>query len=209
MSAAAPIVLDAAERAAARLTWREYLALPETGTRQELIGGVLRAMAGAGALHQRVVLEVGRQLANQLFGKPCQLYPAPFDVRLPQAGEAEGEEQNVVQPDLLIVCDPSKVGPRSLRGAPDFVLEVISPGSIRHDLIRKRRLYEQSGVREYWAYEPEGVLLYRFSAGPDGAWIAEIVAGTGTQTLSALPELAVDFDSVPKPEGYTPLPPVE
>lgn len=208
MSVLAQSILDAAAPAPAPLTWRDYLALPESGTRHELIGGVLRAMAGAGALHQRVVMEIGRQLANQLFGKPCQLYPAPFDVRLPQAGEAEGEEQTVVQPDLLIVCDPSRVGPRSLRGAPDFVLEVVSPGSIRHDLLRKRRIYEQAGVREYWVYEPEGVLLYRFAAGAEGAWIADIVAGTGPQTLTALPELTVDFDSVPKPEGYTPLPPL-
>lgn len=206
MSAAAHYALD--RPASVPLTWRDYLALPDSGPRTELIGGVLKAMAGAGALHQRIVMEIGRQLANQLFGKPCQLYPAPFDVRLPQADEAEGDEKNVVQPDLLIVCDPSKLRSNSLRGAPDFVLEVISPGSKRHDLIRKRRLYEQSGVREYWVYEPEEVLLYRFSASDEGPWTAEIVAGTGVQTLSALPELLVDFDSVPKPEGYTPLPPL-
>jgi Uma2 family endonuclease len=206
MSALAQSILDTDTSAPAPLTWRDYLALPETGARQELIGGVLRAMAGAGALHQRVVLEFTLQLGTQLRGKPCQLFPAPFDVRLPRAGEAEGEEQTVVQPDLLIVCDPAKVGPRSLRGAPDFVLEVVSPGSIRHDLLRKRRLYEQAGVREYWVYEPEGVLLYRFAANEGGAWVAEIVAGSGVQALAALPELAVDFDSVPKPEGYTPLP---
>lgn len=206
MSAAAQVVLDQAAQLS--LTWRDYLALPDSGPRLELIGGVPKAMAGAGALHQRIVMEIGRQLANQLFGQPCQLFPAPFDVRLPQADEAEGDEKNVVQPDLLIVCDPSKLRPNSLRGAPDFVLEVISPGSKRHDLLRKRRLYEQSGVREYWVYEPEEVLLYRFSAGDDGVWLAEIVAGTGVQTLSALPALSVDFDSVPKPEGYTPLPPL-
>lgn len=206
MSAAAQVVLDQA--AQLPLTWRDYLALPDSGPRLELIGGVPKAMAGAGALHQRIVLEFTLQLGTQLRGQPCQLFPAPFDVRLPQADEAEGDEKNVVQPDLLIVCDPSKLRPNSLRGAPDFVLEVISPGSKRHDLLRKRRLYEQSGVREYWVYEPEEVLLYRFRAGDDGVWLAEIVAGTGMQTLSALPALSVDFDSVPKPEGYTPLPPL-
>lgn len=204
MSAAAQDVLDQAARGS--LTWRDYLALPESGPRLELIGGVPKAMAGAGALHQRIVLEFTLQLGIQLRGQPCQLFPAPFDVRLPQADEAEGDEKNVVQPDLLIVCDPSKLRPNSLRGAPDFVLEVISPGSKRHELLRKRRLYEQSGVREYWVYEPEEVLLYRFGAGGDGVWVAEIVAGTGVQTLGILPALSVDFDRVPKPEGDTPLP---
>lgn len=184
------------------LTYADYLALPDTGSRLELIEGTPVAMAGPGRLHQAAVTEVVRQLGNQLLGKPCRPYVAPFDVRLAQAGEAEGEERNVLQPDVFVVCDRSKERERSLLGAPDFVLEVTSPSTSSRDHIAKRHLYEAAGVREYWLFDPDTRLLhlYRREEGRFGR--PEVVLGVGVQPLLSLDGVQIDFDLIERPEGW-------
>jgi Uma2 family endonuclease len=184
------------------LTYADYLALPDTGPRLELIDGATVAMAGPGRLHQAAVTEVVRQLGNQLLGKPCRPYVAPFDVRLAQPGEAEGEERNVLQPDVFVVCDRSKERERSLLGAPDFVLEVTSPGTSSRDHIAKRRLYEAAGVREYWLFDPDTRLLHLYRRGDAGFGRPEVVLGVGVHALSSLQGVQIDFELVEKPEGW-------
>jgi Uma2 family endonuclease len=185
---------------ASALTYRDYLALPDAGPRLELIDGTTVAMAGPGRLHQATVTEVVRQLGNQLLGKPCRPYVAPFDVRLAQPGEAEGEERTVLQPDVFVVCDRSKERERSLLGAPDFVLEVTSPTTSSRDHIAKRRLYEAAGVREYWLFDPDTRLLHLYRREDAGFGRPEVVLGVGVQRLSALPGVQIDFDLIEKPE---------
>ena len=184
------------------LTYADYLALPDTGPRLELIDGTAVAMAGPGRLHQAAVTEVVRQLGNQLLGKPCRPYVAPFDVRLAQAGEAEGEERNVLQPDVFVVCDRSKERERSLLGAPDFVLEVTSPSTSSRDHIAKRRLYEAAGVREYWLFDPDTRLLHLYRREDGGFGRPEVVLGVGVHALASLEGVLIDFDLVEKPEGW-------
>jgi Uma2 family endonuclease len=184
------------------LTYADYLALPDTGPRLELIDGATVAMAGPGRLHQAAVTEVVRQLGNQLLGKPCRPYVAPFDVRLAQPGEAEGEERNVLQPDVFVVCDRSKERERSLLGAPDFVLEVTSPGTSSRDHIAKRRLYEAAGVREYWLFDPDTRLLHLYRREQGAFGRPEVVLGVGVQPLASLEGVQIDFDLVEKPEGW-------
>lgn len=184
------------------LTYQDYLALRERGPRLELFEGQPLAMAGASRLHQAVVTEFARQLGNQLLGKPCRPYVAPFDVRLPKAGEREGEESTVLQPDV-VVCDRSRERERSLYGAPDFVLEVTSPSTSSRDHIAKRRLYEAAGVREYWLFDPESrLLLHLYRLGEIGFGKPDVVLGVGAQALACLSDVLIDLDLIEKPEGW-------
>jgi len=144
-------------------TYLDYLNLPGDGKRYELIRGVVCAIAGPGRRHQRIVGALYLQLALKLRGKRCEPFVAPFDVRLPRAGQAANDAISVVQPDLMVYCDPSKHDERGGLAAPDFVIEVLSPGSGGHDHVRKLRLYEEAGVQEYWIVDGANrvVLVYR------------------------------------------------
>jgi len=130
------------------------------GERYELIHGEAFAMAMPNAGHQTIVAEIFGQLHNYLHGKPCRVFPAPFDVRL---FYAENErDDTVVQPDIMVVCDKSKIGNEGIRGAPDFVIEILSPSNTTKEMGRKFRLYQKAGVREYWVVNPEDAILDTF-----------------------------------------------
>jgi Uma2 family endonuclease len=133
--------------------------------RWELIDGEAMLMSPAPRIqHQRVVGALYRQLAQFLEGNPCEALIAPFDVRLPKGNEADDAVDTVVQPDLVVVCDASKIDSLGVRGAPDLVVEVLSPATAGRDEILKRDLYERSGVREYWLIEPETLSLRVYQA---------------------------------------------
>ena len=189
-----------AQRQIQTATYADYLQI-SNDKRYELIQGQFWLMAGAGTLHQRAVGELHRQLANQLVGKPCRVFVAPFDVRLAEAYDADGFESNVVQPDVLITCDRTKETPTGLKGAPDVAIEVISPNGSGRDLVVKRRLYQRAGVPEYWAFDPEGRVLHMHRL-VDGKFAYESVIARGVLTLQTL-NLAVDFDQIECAEGFT------
>lgn len=146
-----------------RFTYGEYVQW-QGDNRWELIDGIAFDMSPAPSrLHQDVVLGVGRQLADKLEGGPGRVYLAPFDVRLPEADEDDDEIITVVQPDVSVICDASKLDRAGCRGAPDFILEVGSPRTAVRDRLQKRALYERHGVREYWIIDPDEreLLVYR------------------------------------------------
>ncbi|ANX03835.1 Uma2 family endonuclease [Immundisolibacter cernigliae] len=179
-----------------RHTYGEYRRWPEA-TRYELIDGIAYAMAPAASRrHQEVLLELARQVANALAGQPCRAFIAPFDVRLPRADEADDAVDTVVQPDLSVVCDPGKLDERGCRGAPDWVVEVLSPATAGHDHIVKRAVYERAGVREYWLVHPVDriVTVYRLDAGRFG--VPEVRELTGRQAVGALPQVEIDWEPV-------------
>ena len=132
-----------------RYTYKDY-AKWDTETRYELIDGIPHAMASPSRLHQKVSRELLRQLANFLRGKTCEVFHAPFDVRL----NVSSFDDIVVQPDLIIVCDESKHDGKSISGAPDMVIEILSPTNIEYDTNTKFRIYQMAGVREYWMVDP-------------------------------------------------------
>ena len=141
-------------RDTAHHTYGDYLTWPED-VRYELIAGVAYLMSPAPTVrHQSIAGEIFRQLANALESHRCQVLIAPVDVVLPRADEVDERVDTVVQPDLLVVCDPAKIGEKRVRGAPDLVVEVLSPATAAHDMVLKRRIYEQAGVREYWLIHP-------------------------------------------------------
>jgi len=132
-------------------TYADYCAWNDD-KRWELIEGVPYAMApGPSQEHQSISRDLFGQLYNFLKGKPCKLFSAPFDVRL----NAETDDDTVVQPDILVVCDASKLDGKSCVGAPDFIVEITSPSSLRLDRLIKLLQYQRAGVREYWIVEPE------------------------------------------------------
>jgi Uma2 family endonuclease len=149
-----------------RFTYRDYKEWElAQGERFELIYGEAYAMAAPNAYHQTILIELGRQFANYLLGKPCKVYPAPFDVRLFYE-EDEGDD-TVVQPDLSVVCDPQKQGKEGCRGAPDLVIEILLPSNSAIEMERKFSLYREAGVREYWVVDPEhkSINAHVFSGG--------------------------------------------
>jgi Uma2 family endonuclease len=136
-------------------TYRDYRSWPED-ERWELVDGVAWNMSAApGVNHQGLVTELGRQIGNQLSGKPCRVYAAPTDVFLPaDLSVDEDDVDTVVQPDILVICDRSRVRPNGIWGPPDWVIEIISPWTAKKDLAEKFAVYERTGVREYWTVDP-------------------------------------------------------
>lgn len=161
-------------------SYADYLGWPED-LRYELIDGRAFLMAPAPSLdHQTLAFEVGRQLGNALEGSPCRVFVAPVDVLLDAAaGTADDAIHTVVQPDVLVVCDEEKLSPRGVRGAPDWVLEVVSPASAGHDQTVKLAAYEKAGVREYWLAHPTDRVLsiYRHDGTGYGRPVISELAG--------------------------------
>jgi len=146
--------------------------------------------------HQEVVVELGRQLANTLKGKPCRVYVAPFDVRLPKASAQDDQIDTVVQPDVLIVCDLEKLDARGMCGAPDWIAEVLSPWTARHDQKVKLPVYERAGVREVWLIDPieRTLMIHRLEGGRYRR--ATLQALKGKTPLTAVPGVTMDWDSL-------------
>ena len=138
--------------------------------RWELIDGVAYAMAPSPSQeHQSIVGALFSQLYNHLKGNPYKVFVAPLDIRL----NADTADDTVVQPDILVVCDEAKLGDgKAIIGAPDMIVEVLSQSSVRHDTVRKFRIYLRSGVKEYWIVDPDNktVTVYVLH---DGRYIAE------------------------------------
>lgn len=177
-------------------TYGEYLTWPED-VRYELIDGIAYLMAPAPDLaHQEIAGEIFRQLANVLRDQPCRAYIAPVDVRIPKTDQSDDDIDTVLQPDVLVVCEPSKLDRRGVRGAPDFIVEVLSPSSAAHDHARKRRVYERAGVREYWLVHPTDrmVTVYRLEGTDFGKPLVQELSGS--TEVAILPGVQVEWDDL-------------
>jgi len=129
----------------------------DDGMRYELIDGVVYMMSPSPTwYHQGIIGELYFQLANFLQGKPCRVFLSPLDVRM----NADGADDTVVQPDLLIICDRSKLDDKNCKGVPDMAIEVVSPSSSRLDRLLKYQKYQAYGVREYWIVDPEDKIVH-------------------------------------------------
>jgi Uma2 family endonuclease len=125
--------------------------------RYELINGEAFLMASPSVEHQAILMEIARQIANFLVGKPCRVFVAPLDVRL--FPREDKSDDTVVQPDILVVCDKSKLSKGSVDGPPDLVMEIVSPSNTQKLMFLKFQTYLKAGVREYWVLEPDGKRL--------------------------------------------------
>lgn len=144
-------------------TYADYLSWSED-TRVELIDGKPYLQAAPSRIHQEILSELHRQIANYLVEKECKVYVAPFHVvlKLEEKIDNEKDRKNIVEPDITIVCDRSKLDDEGCKGSPDMVIEIVSPSSARRDKIEKFNLYEQAGVKEYWIIEPEEKIVSVF-----------------------------------------------
>ncbi|WP_158857139.1 Uma2 family endonuclease [Lunatibacter salilacus] len=151
-----------------RYTYADYLSW-NIEEMVELIKGKVfkRAAAAPSRIHQRVTGNLLTELNMFLKGKQCQAYVAPFDVRLPVKSKKDNKIYTVVQPDICIVCDLDKLDDRGCIGAPDLVVEVLSPGNKQLELQHKYEVYEESGVKEYWLMDALGqtLLIYTLVRG--------------------------------------------
>ena len=138
-----------------RYTFADILA-GEESERIELIDGVPYMMAPPTTEHQRIAGEIFGQLYNFLKGKKCQVFPAPFGVRLFSEKEDRPEDETgLLEPDITVVCDRDKLDKYGCKGAPDFIVEILSPSTQRRDRLEKYSLYQRAGVREYWIVDPD------------------------------------------------------
>jgi Uma2 family endonuclease len=164
-------------------------------TRWEIIDGQAHAMTGPSWQHQAVTAGLVAQLLNYFRTHGCRVLPAPFDVRLPRGDEADDEIETVVQPDISVVCDSSKLDARGCRGAPDLVVEILSPSTAARDHLTKRDLYERHGVREYWIVHPLDRIVTIHRRGGDGGFEApELFETRGSLVIAGFEGLTVDWD---------------
>lgn len=143
-----------------KYTYADYL-LWKFKERVELVRGRLFKMTPApNTIHQRISHELDRQLGNFFHKHPCQVFHAPFDVRLPKKGKPD--IYTVVQPDLCVICDPRKLDEKGCLGPPDLIVEILSPGNTHREMREKYEVYEEAGVKEYWIVNPmeKIVLVY-------------------------------------------------
>ena len=138
-----------------RYTFADVLAWDES-ERIELIEGIPVMMSPPTRIHQKISGELYRQIANYLDGKKCEVYSAPFAVRLfEKATDRPENVTTMVDPDISVICDSDKLDKYGCKGAPDLIIEVLSPSTQRHDRLVKYNLYQWAGVREYWLVDPQ------------------------------------------------------
>jgi Uma2 family endonuclease len=169
--------------------------------RVELYKGKISPLpSGYSPQHQGVLGALLGNMFPYLKKSPYQCYPVPFDVRLPDkanASRADKDVYTVVQPDLCVICDKSKIDVRGGIGAPDLVVEILSPGSSKKELKIKYALYEESGVREYWVVFPSEYVLQQFVLNDAGRYeLKGSFAEDEVFTAHIFPELQVDLAEV-------------
>ena len=192
-----------------RFTYADYLKWPDD-ERWELMDGEAYAMSPTPTIsHQTLVLDIARQIADALDGAPCRALIAPVDVLLPAPEEADDRATTVVQPDILVVCDPAKITEHNVRGAPDWIIEVLSPATARHDHLTKRALYERAGVREYWLVHPVDrvITVYVLKDGQYGG--PEIADMAGERAPTVFPEIVIRWQPILDKLPTDPVPPTE
>jgi len=181
-----------------RFTYRQYRTWPDS-ERWELIEGHAWAMSPAPMTgHQKLSGRLFARIFNFLEGHPCEVFEAPFDVLLPViADEAEDAVDTVVQPDISVFCDRSKITKRGARGAPDWAIEILSPRTAKKDFETKYRLYERHGVREYWIVDPGNETIHVWMLEPEGRFGEEKLYEDGEAAPSAVLEgLVIDTEEL-------------
>jgi Uma2 family endonuclease len=181
-----------------RYTYADYVTWDD-GVRYELIDGIPHVMsfteemmAPAPAwVHQGICAELLYQLKKFLKGKTCKVFSAPFDVRL----FADKGDGTVVQPDITVVCDRSKLQGTGCAGAPDMVIEILSPSSFRQDRFVKFLKYQEAGVREYWIVDPEDQTVFAHVL-HDGKYFTNAYGNTGAVPVHVLDGCTIDLAEV-------------
>ncbi|MDQ2770099.1 MAG: Uma2 family endonuclease [Bacteroidota bacterium] len=195
--AAAPITSLAQLDDNQSYTYADYLTWKFDESVELIRGKLMRPMAGPSRAHQDSSANILGQVLPFLRGKACRAYHAPFDVRLTTGG-ANGDQQirTVVQPDICVVCDPAKLDDRGCVGAPDWIVEILSPGNTARDTRIKFDLYEESGVREYWIVFPGVKTVAVYVLANEQYQLAAEYYEPGPIPVRTLPGLALEWEEV-------------
>ena len=158
---------------ARRFSFADFMRIPETNRIMEILNGVLSLFAAPVTVHARITSKLTYRFFSLIEKKKgkCHVYHNPFCVRLSPDGSTDNDKiYNVVQPDICVICDLSKLDRIGCFGPPDLIVEVISPKHRKRDVVEKFNLYEVSGVREYWIIDPKAKTLKVFLLQPDGRY---------------------------------------
>jgi Uma2 family endonuclease len=142
-----------------RYTYADYLTWQMDEMVELIKGKIFKQAAAPRRIHQEISGKIFARLFLHLEKNPCKVYAAPFDVRLPKRSKKNEDIDTVVQPDICVVCDPEKLDELGCVGAPDLVVEILSPGNNKKELQNKYQVYEESGVKEYWVIHPNECTL--------------------------------------------------
>ena len=145
----------AAQYEAPHYTYADYLKFSYDEMVEIIKGKIFKMSPAPSSKHQVISRNLCGLLFNHLRCKKCQCFDAPFDVILPVKGKDCMQSDRIVQPDIIVVCDPSKIREKGCFGAPDWIIEILSPHTTKKDIQDKFDLYEESGVQEYWIIEPK------------------------------------------------------
>lgn len=180
-----------------KYTYADYLTWPE-GERWEILNGVPYMQAAPSWQHQAISGNTFGQFYEYLKDKPCQVFAAPFDLCIPEFNESDEKISNVIsQPDIVVICDKSKLRKTGFFGVPELIIEIISPSTARMDKITKFNKYEKAGVKEYWIVEPEQKIVSVFVLQDNNRYGRPDVFSEEDQiTVSIFPDLAIDLKPV-------------
>jgi Uma2 family endonuclease len=163
------------------------------GERFELIDGVAYAMSAPGTSHQQISMILSAKLYNHFEGKKCRPFAAPFDVRL--FYEEDESDDTVVQPDLVVVCDLDKLGKEGCQGAPNLVIEILSPSNTVIEMHRKLDLYQSARVPEYWVIDPEEKFIEVYCL-ENGLYMPHILRIGDTLQSTLFPGLTIPLETI-------------
>jgi Uma2 family endonuclease len=171
-------------------TYADYCALDDE-VRYEVQDGMLCVMEAPTYYHQGVLVTILMRLGNFVYGKPQKVFPAPFDVRF----NADGRDDMVLQPDIVVICDRSILSKSGCAGVPDMVVEILSPTTASRDRLEKFNIYLRFGVREYWIVDPDEKTIY-VNLLQDGHYITTTYREGEMAPVYVLPGCEVDVREV-------------
>ena len=182
-----------------RYTYADYLTWMDD-MRRELIDGFIHLMSAPLRRHARTLSKLYSRIDTFIDQKKCicHIYFAPFDVRLPLQGATDNDQiYDVVQPDICVVCDLAKLDERGCVGAPDMIVEVLSPSTLKNDWNYKFNLYEKVGVREYWIVDPKTKTANVFLLQPEGDYDMGTVYEAGQKApVSIFEGLEIELNEI-------------
>lgn len=169
-------------------TEEDYYNLPED-VRAELINGQFYDMSAPSRIHQEILMELSATIRNYVKSKggPCRVYPAPFAVNL------LNDKKNIVEPDISVICDPDKLTDKGCNGAPDWIIEIVSPSNPSHDYITKLSLYHDAGIREYWIVDPQSKYIHVYNMETGNL---DVYSFNDTVKAGIYDDLLIDFSSI-------------
>jgi Uma2 family endonuclease len=162
-----PIAKEPSYSYGGKYTYADYLSWEMDEMVEIIKGKMFKWTEAPSRLHQKVAGELGARFNGFLKGKTCEVYNAPFDVRLPEKSKKDQDIYTVVQPDISVICDRSKLDDAGCIGAPDLIVEILSPSNNRKELKHKYEVYLESGIKEYWVLQPIGQTLLIYTLAND------------------------------------------